>query len=195
MKLWQLPLPLLALISAQVSANPLHHFRAALTRSSQANELTLKGASCSVEALPASCESMDEPTRMSTAARLTLCDLAAGGLSIPYECRTDRIQACVEALARSPQHWSSYSGYLRDLLGVCQALNEQRHVHLARSLYTNASQAMLDLLHVLQRNEGVRLEREQQGLVKQEEVVTGLQDAEMALSRGLKVRNLIRSFV
>ncbi|KDN48814.1 hypothetical protein RSAG8_02801, partial [Rhizoctonia solani AG-8 WAC10335] len=75
--------------------------------------------------LYSSCESLDfEPSeRVKVAVEMTLCELAtAEQVSLPLECKNTRtasshrsVSQCVEALARSAQHWSSYSGYLREI--------------------------------------------------------------------------------
>ncbi|KAJ7924817.1 hypothetical protein B0H13DRAFT_1507122, partial [Mycena leptocephala] len=49
---------------------------------------------------------------------MTLCEISTGARdAIPLECieSSYNIQGeCVDALARSQQFWTSYSGYLRD---------------------------------------------------------------------------------
>lgn len=70
---------------------------------------------------------MDEQERIQAAISMTLCELAtARHHAPPMECAafskgqqsppSGHVQAaCVEALSRSAQFWSSYSGYLREL--------------------------------------------------------------------------------
>lgn len=70
---------------------------------------------------------MDEQERIQAAISMTLCELAtARHYAPPLECAAfskgqqrppDSFaqSACVEALSRSAQFWSSYSGYLREL--------------------------------------------------------------------------------
>ncbi|KIJ63744.1 hypothetical protein HYDPIDRAFT_112679 [Hydnomerulius pinastri MD-312] len=76
---------------------------------------------------------MDEQERVQAAISMTLCELAtARHYSPPLECATfawgreepssTLAQAqCVEALSRSAQYWSSYSGYLREIPQLCFA--------------------------------------------------------------------------
>ncbi|EKM75799.1 hypothetical protein AGABI1DRAFT_45852, partial [Agaricus bisporus var. burnettii JB137-S8] len=77
---------------------------------------------------------MDEEQRVIASISMTLCEIATGNhYSIPLEChefrpadpdsprppypsaRTGAASQCVDALARSTQFWSSYSGYLREM--------------------------------------------------------------------------------
>ncbi|KIK02891.1 hypothetical protein K443DRAFT_131666 [Laccaria amethystina LaAM-08-1] len=70
---------------------------------------------------------MDEDERINAAISMTLCEIAtAKHYSLPLEChpfsperkdpRDPRMQSeCVDALSRSAQFWSSYSGYLREI--------------------------------------------------------------------------------
>ncbi|KAG8783289.1 hypothetical protein FRC20_005744 [Serendipita sp. 405] len=80
------------------------------------------------------CEQMEanQLARVDAAIHLTICELkTAEHVTIPMECteytassrsvRPSGSRACVEALYRSPQFWSSYSGYLRDIPQLCFA--------------------------------------------------------------------------
>ncbi|KAJ6499552.1 hypothetical protein C8R47DRAFT_957777, partial [Mycena vitilis] len=69
---------------------------------------------------------MNEDARVRAAISMTLCELAtATHHSLPLECESftadsdassARTQGgCVDALSRSAQFWSSYSGYLREV--------------------------------------------------------------------------------
>lgn len=86
----------------------------------------------SLSTLPTSspCESVarSDSLRITLATRMTLCELKTAGPDggreglIPRECSDwersngkGKVGGCVEALARSPQYWSSYSGYLREV--------------------------------------------------------------------------------
>ncbi|KZT59594.1 hypothetical protein CALCODRAFT_425150, partial [Calocera cornea HHB12733] len=73
-------------------------------------------------------EDMPEAERVEAAVRFTLCELStARAHSHPLECKPfavlevgssgedEQLSSCVEALSRSTQHWSSYSGYLREI--------------------------------------------------------------------------------
>ncbi|EDR09726.1 uncharacterized protein LACBIDRAFT_319136 [Laccaria bicolor S238N-H82] len=72
---------------------------------------------------------MDEDERINAAISMTLCEIAtAKHYSLPLECRPFSPEGkdprdprtrseCVDALSRSAQFWSSYSGYLREIRG------------------------------------------------------------------------------
>ncbi|KAG9287739.1 hypothetical protein G9A89_004142 [Geosiphon pyriformis] len=50
------------------------------------------------------------------AVRLTQCEIATANLDVPMECQAEKdVGKCVEALARIPQLWTSYSGYFRQV--------------------------------------------------------------------------------
>ncbi|KZT10389.1 uncharacterized protein LAESUDRAFT_423435 [Laetiporus sulphureus 93-53] len=108
---------------------------------------------------------MDEDERVKAAISMTLCELGtAQHHSAPLECadfdpnsryadpRIHSSRACVEALSRSAQYWSSYSGYLREVSQLCYAFRRWNDIDLARDLYKNATLENLALLqHVVQR--------------------------------------------
>lgn len=62
--------------------------------------------------------SKSDISRIETAVNMALCEIKTGlNHNIPRECqdwqegkRGGKVKVCVEALARSPQSWSSYSG-------------------------------------------------------------------------------------
>ncbi|KAF9456873.1 hypothetical protein BDZ94DRAFT_1176753 [Collybia nuda] len=71
---------------------------------------------------------MNEDERIKAAISMTLCELAtARHHSVPFECTPFTVDfistssgphsqgECVDALSRSAQFWSSYSGYLREV--------------------------------------------------------------------------------
>ncbi|KAG8768112.1 hypothetical protein FRC12_005762 [Ceratobasidium sp. 428] len=76
---------------------------------------------------------------------MTLCELVtAERVSLPLECKslTDQsppsmVSQCVEALSRSAQHWSSYSGYLREIPQLCTAYRRLNEIDHAKSIYAN----------------------------------------------------------
>ncbi|CED83081.1 Nuclear fusion protein, KAR5 [Phaffia rhodozyma] len=117
---------------------------------------------------------IDGDARARVAISLTLCDLNSARLSPPMECtpfkssadgcvKEDRECArqnkdemnisqarCIEALARSAQMWTSYSGYLREATQLCFALQRINSVDIARSVYQNITLEKAALLRVLQ---------------------------------------------
>ncbi|KAI0684130.1 hypothetical protein BC835DRAFT_1293916, partial [Cytidiella melzeri] len=70
---------------------------------------------------------LNEDEQVRAPISMTICELAAAKHTPPLECMsvnakqpaeaTPTLQhgACVEALSRSAQYWSSYSGYLREI--------------------------------------------------------------------------------
>lgn len=90
----------------------------------------------------------DEGERVRLAISMTLCELeTAAYASIPLEClefsygtkirtpehKTAPQAVCVAALSRSPQHWSSYSGYLRDVPQLCFAFRRWHDIDTGRN--------------------------------------------------------------
>ncbi|KAK0204036.1 hypothetical protein DFS33DRAFT_855273 [Desarmillaria ectypa] len=107
---------------------------------------------------------MDEDERVAAAISMTLCELAtAKHLSAPLECapfssehtplysqRHDDTQGkCVEALSRSAQFWSSYSGYLREVPQLCFSFRRWHDIDTARDIYSNITQEKVALLRYL----------------------------------------------
>ncbi|KAG2003398.1 hypothetical protein CC2G_004002 [Coprinopsis cinerea AmutBmut pab1-1] len=109
------------------------------------------------------CGRLDEPQRVAAAIAMTLCEIGtARHYSIPMECgpftpdmlkvqRPDAtIQgACVDALSRSTQLWSSYSGYMREIPQVCAAYHRLREIDIAREIYRNVTREKVALLRLL----------------------------------------------
>lgn len=89
----------------------------------------------SLSAIPsqAPCEALSrsDTARVEVAASWAICEIKTAGTGIgklPRECEDWQgggktgVANCVEALSRSPQHWSSYSQNLREV-GAHRALN------------------------------------------------------------------------
>ncbi|KZV96388.1 hypothetical protein EXIGLDRAFT_671083, partial [Exidia glandulosa HHB12029] len=100
-----------------------------------------------------------DPVRILAAIAFTLCELAtARGHSPPLECTAfvkesshnaasnGKQYACVEALQRSVQFWSSYSGYLQRVSLHCYAFRAGAEIDIARTLYANATSEKIALL-------------------------------------------------
>ncbi|CAG7851192.1 SubName: Full=Uncharacterized protein {ECO:0000313/EMBL:CCA72880.1} [Serendipita indica DSM 11827] len=107
--------------------------------------------------------------RVLAAIRFTLCELeTADFLKPPAECEqyirrdTRGLSHCVEALHRSPQFWSSYSGYLREIPQLCTAYRRLHDIDTAKGLYHNATQEKIYLLHLLQQRELIYQEQQRQ---------------------------------
>ncbi|KIO27824.1 hypothetical protein M407DRAFT_22996 [Tulasnella calospora MUT 4182] len=134
----------------------------------------------SASALKAKCGGeleSDEGERVRMAISMTLCELeTAAHAAIPLECldfshganiRTSENQSatqavCVAALSRSPQHWSSYSGYLRDVPQLCFAFRRLNDIDTAHLIQRNTSIEALNLLILLRGREETESKRQQQ---------------------------------
>ncbi|CAE6465815.1 unnamed protein product [Rhizoctonia solani] len=107
-------------------------------------------------ALYSSCESLNfQPSdRVKVAVEMTLCELAtAEHISVPLECKRMRTAAShtsiPQALARSAQHWSSYSGYLREIPQLCAAYRRLHEIDHAKSIYANITSEKISFLSSL----------------------------------------------
>ncbi|KAJ7148094.1 hypothetical protein C8R43DRAFT_1194866 [Mycena crocata] len=121
-------------------------------------------------------QEMDEDERVKAAISMTLCEIAtATHHSLPLECISFTVDSdsppiqiqgeCVDALSRSAQFWSSYSGYLRE-------------VHTAKEIYKNSSLETMALIRsILAREKADMAERKHWNMQ-----VSELED----VSRGLK---------
>ncbi|KAF9493750.1 hypothetical protein BDN71DRAFT_1057681 [Pleurotus eryngii] len=120
----------------------------------------------------ASCSQLDmlEDERVKAAIMMTLCELStAQHHSLPMECsaftpmqdlahfmgkRREQSQgSCVDALSRSAQSWSSYSGYLRDVPQLCSTFSKWNDIDLAREIYRNATLLKIKLIRSLNTRE------------------------------------------
>ncbi|KAI5888546.1 uncharacterized protein SCHCODRAFT_085873 [Schizophyllum commune H4-8] len=111
----------------------------------------------------ARCEELDsrEDERVRAAISMTLCELAtAKHYTPPLECApfvpgTDGLTSdgaageCVNALSRSAQYWSSYSGYLREIPQLCFAYRRWHDIDTAKEIYRNATLRELDVLKTM----------------------------------------------
>ncbi|KAI0777285.1 hypothetical protein BD413DRAFT_515271 [Trametes elegans] len=109
-----------------------------------------------------------EDERVKAALSMTLCEIAtAENYSPPMECApfqpgyNDRRHVpsasshgkCVEALSRSAQYWSSYSGYLREVPQLCFAYRRWNDIDTAKELHRNSTLQSLHLLNHLAERE------------------------------------------
>ncbi|KAF9788596.1 hypothetical protein BJ322DRAFT_649215 [Thelephora terrestris] len=105
------------------------------------------------------CADLDglEEEKISFAISMTLCELEIAHLSPPMECRLIQNAAatpmkrrhCVEALARSAQSWSSYSGYFRESTRMCYAYQQLNDIDVAKDIYQNITAEKLRLVRFL----------------------------------------------
>ncbi|KAF9507471.1 hypothetical protein BS47DRAFT_308429 [Hydnum rufescens UP504] len=126
---------------------------------------------------------VDVDERVQAAVSMTLCEIAtARRHAAPLECspfvsppnaafnpssrseRADSQASCVEALSRSAQFWSSYSGYLREIPQLCYAFGKWVEIDAAKTLYKNATMEKLALLRML-RDREISIIRHEEGFV------------------------------
>ncbi|KAL4073485.1 hypothetical protein J3A83DRAFT_4228864 [Scleroderma citrinum] len=110
---------------------------------------------------------------------MTLCELATARHHVPpLECApfakgqvpSDHTQPeCVEALSRSAQFWSSYSGYLREIPQLCFAFRRWSDIDVAKDIYRNITTEKLALVRFL-------TEREKNAVATQRSWVQANQD-------------------
>ena len=93
------------------------------------------------------------------------------------------------ALARSPQQWSSYSGYLRDLVTVCFAYRRFHDIDLAKALYQNASSSMQDFIVDLRKFEQSKQGDEMEIRKRRDDMMQAMDDLANTLAQRLAVRN------
>ncbi|KAI0089501.1 hypothetical protein BDY19DRAFT_942582 [Irpex rosettiformis] len=106
---------------------------------------------------------MNEDERVQAAISMTICELATAKHSPPLECssvipltdepsatsQTLRADSCVEALSRSAQYWSSYSGYLREIPQLCHAFRRWNDIDTAKDIYRNTSLEAISILRAI----------------------------------------------
>ncbi|OAX40823.1 hypothetical protein K503DRAFT_713840 [Rhizopogon vinicolor AM-OR11-026] len=104
---------------------------------------------------------MSEDERIEVAIRLTLCELAtARHHTPPLECSpfTSSVGSpiphhvvgdCVDALSRSAQFWSSYSGYLREIPQLCFAFRRWMEIDTAKDIYRNITLEKVALIRFI----------------------------------------------
>ncbi|KAJ8590380.1 hypothetical protein M405DRAFT_816361 [Rhizopogon salebrosus TDB-379] len=104
---------------------------------------------------------MSEDERVQVAIRLTLCELAtASHHTPPLECSPfisnvgspiphHAVGDCVDALSRSAQFWSSYSGYLREIPQLCFAFRRWMEIDTAKDIYRNITLEKVALIRFI----------------------------------------------
>ncbi|CAG8607328.1 24402_t:CDS:10 [Dentiscutata erythropus] len=93
------------------------------------------------------CRNIDisDNDKIKYAVRLTMCEIATANLVAPMECNdiVQDVGTCVEALARIPQLWTSYSGYFREVFHMCFAVRYSIERDLLEELHRNITQNQL----------------------------------------------------
>ncbi|ORY74297.1 hypothetical protein BCR35DRAFT_142258 [Leucosporidium creatinivorum] len=131
-----------------------------------------------LSALPSSapCEALSrsDSARIEVAASMAICEIKTAGDGegkMPRECSDwkkgkSKVGSCVEALARSPQHWSSYSGYLREVVTLCSSYRRWADLQNARDLHASTATTFAAFVEQLQGFEEARARREAVELVE-----------------------------
>ncbi|CAG8524561.1 3007_t:CDS:10, partial [Gigaspora rosea] len=93
------------------------------------------------------CRNIDisDNDKIKYAVLLTMCEIATANLVAPMECNdiVQDVGTCVEALARIPQLWTSYSGYFREVFHMCFAVRYSIERDLLEELHKNITQNQL----------------------------------------------------
>ncbi|VDB92434.1 unnamed protein product [Peniophora sp. CBMAI 1063] len=118
----------------------------------------------SAESLRGRCDRLevDETARVRVALLLAICELKAASTHdelVPMECAAfapeERAGApddtdprpCTQAMLRSAQAWASFSGYHRDILPICAAMQHAKGIDRAMELFHNATTGNIALIH------------------------------------------------
>ncbi|CEI97028.1 hypothetical protein RMCBS344292_11171 [Rhizopus microsporus] len=90
------------------------------------------------------CQSLegDNPVdNMKYAVMLTLCELLSAKINIPSECNIinihQQVVQCTQQLSLSPQTWTTYSGYFRDIVLICFAIKYPMEKEILERLHEN----------------------------------------------------------
>ncbi|ODV81784.1 Tht1-like nuclear fusion protein, partial [Suhomyces tanzawaensis NRRL Y-17324] len=66
-------------------------------------------------------ESLDPNLRKILAIKLALCEFQNAGILYPSACNhlDEELELCIENLEKSPQYWTTFSGYYREIQTIC----------------------------------------------------------------------------
>ncbi|KAI9365463.1 hypothetical protein DFJ73DRAFT_807870 [Zopfochytrium polystomum] len=100
------------------------------------------------KALKAGCSSVHstDEEKIEYAVRLTNCEIRTASVEPPPECENGQkfsIKKCIEIYASSAQLWTSYSGYLRDVMTMCLAVRHAVERELLVELHSNITLGQL----------------------------------------------------
>ncbi|RIA86250.1 hypothetical protein C1645_878771 [Glomus cerebriforme] len=105
-------------------------------------------------ALKNGCKDIDlsNNDKMQYAVRLTKCELATANLAFPMECDgfDHNIGKCIESISRTPQFWTTYSGYFREVSQMCFAMRYSLERDLLEEFNRNITFKYYDILKNLQ---------------------------------------------
>ncbi|ORE05485.1 hypothetical protein BCV72DRAFT_229674 [Rhizopus microsporus var. microsporus] len=72
---------------------------------------------------------------------LTLCELLSAKINAPSECNIlnthQQVVQCTQQLSLSPQTWTTYSGYFRDIVLICFAIKYPMEKEILEKLHEN----------------------------------------------------------
>ncbi|KAI9096506.1 hypothetical protein DFS34DRAFT_650604 [Phlyctochytrium arcticum] len=98
---------------------------------------------------------MTDAGKVRYAIMLTKCEIATAGITSPRECQVDHadrnLPACVEVLSRVPQLWTSYSGYLREVVNMCFAAQYEAHQENLQRMFLNVTRHQISTFRLIQR--------------------------------------------
>lgn len=58
-----------------------------------------------------------------TAIQLSICEFENAEISYPSECRSQNLDTCILLLEKSPQYWTTFSGYYREIRNICHQIS------------------------------------------------------------------------
>ncbi|KAI8907503.1 hypothetical protein DFJ77DRAFT_181475 [Powellomyces hirtus] len=119
-----------------------------------------KGNGCfkaAVAQVKAGCSTLgiNEREKITYAVHLTRCEISTASIPIPPECQREAtdldVYACVEILSRVPQLWTSYSGYVREVVNMCFAIQYENHQNTVERLFNNVTMHQISSYRLLRR--------------------------------------------
>lgn len=57
------------------------------------------------------------------AIQLSICEFENAEISYPSECRSQNLDTCILLLEKSPQYWTTFSGYYREIRNICHQVS------------------------------------------------------------------------
>lgn len=57
------------------------------------------------------------------AIQLSICEFENAEISYPSECKSQKLDTCILLLEKSPQYWTTFSGYYREIRNICHQIS------------------------------------------------------------------------
>ena len=57
------------------------------------------------------------------AIQLSICEFENAEISYPSECKSQNLDTCILLLEKSPQYWTTFSGYYREIRNICHQIS------------------------------------------------------------------------